>query len=56
MNKKKVEIRRRRNVLTKRSCESLAMTEFSYEIAVALAKKGNLSLTEKKLLSHVSRY
>lgn len=39
VTKKKEEIRRRQNVFTKRSCESLGMTEASYEIALALAKK-----------------
>lgn len=37
--KKKEEIKRRQNIFVKRSCESLAMTEASYEIALALAKK-----------------
>nr|CAB3267857.1 zinc finger BED domain-containing protein 5-like [Phallusia mammillata] len=37
--KKKQEIRRRQFVFTKRSCESLAMTEASYEIALLLTKK-----------------
>ena len=37
--KKKEEIRRQ-NVFTPKSCERLAMTEASYEIALALAKKG----------------
>ena len=53
---KKEEIRRKQNVFTKRSCESLAITEASYEISLALAKKGKLSLTKKKLPSLVSRY
>ena len=53
---KKKEKIRRQNVFTKRSCESLAMTEASYVIALALAKKGKLSLTEKTLSSPDSRY
>ena len=52
---KKEEIRRQ-NVSTKRSCESLTIREASYEIAFALAKKLNLYLTGKKLLSLISRY
>ena len=40
--------------ITKRSCESLAMTEASHEIAKALDKKGKVSLTEKELPSLVS--
>ena len=55
MTKKKEPIRRQ-NVFTKRSCDSLAMTETSCEIALALAKKGKLSQTEKKLLSLLSGY
>ena len=39
VTKKKEEIRKRQNLFTKISCESLAMTEVSYEIALALAKK-----------------
>jgi len=56
VTKKKEEIRKRQNVFTKISCESLAMTEVSYEIALALAKRKKLSLTEKKSLSLASRY
>lgn len=37
--KKKDEIKRRQNIFVKKSCESLAMTEASYEIAFTLAKK-----------------
>ena len=37
--KKKDEIKRRQTIFVKRSCESLAMTEASYEIAFTLAKK-----------------
>ena len=51
--KKNEKKNRRQNVTTKRSRESLAMTEASYEIALALVIKGKLSLTEKKLLSHI---
>ena len=39
VTKKKEEIRKRQNIFFKRSCEDLAMTEASYEIALALAKK-----------------
>ena len=39
VTKKKEEIRKRKNIFVKRSCEDLAMTEASYEIALVLAKK-----------------
>lgn len=39
VTKKKEEIRRRQNIFAKVGCEDLAMTEASYEIALALAKK-----------------
>ncbi|XP_076311275.1 SCAN domain-containing protein 3-like [Tachypleus tridentatus] len=37
--KKKENMKKRRNLFVKRSCESLAMLEASYEIAFVLAKK-----------------
>ncbi|XP_076346237.1 general transcription factor II-I repeat domain-containing protein 2A-like isoform X1 [Tachypleus tridentatus] len=37
--KKKEDMKKRRNLFVKRSCESLAMLEASYEIAFVLAKK-----------------
>ncbi|KAG7176726.1 General transcription factor II-I repeat domain-containing protein 2-like 2, partial [Homarus americanus] len=39
VTKKREEFRRRQNVFVKKSCESLSITEASYEIALALAKK-----------------
>ncbi|KAG7162491.1 Zinc finger BED domain-containing protein 5-like 10, partial [Homarus americanus] len=39
VTKKKEEFRRRQNVFVKKSCESLSITEASYAIALALAKK-----------------
>ena len=54
VSKRKKEITRRQNVFTKKCYESLAMTEASNEVALALAISGTLFLTEKTLLSLVS--